>query len=84
MVWKDVYLYEYINSWEKFNENSLTARKNFSSSLAIKRITYVVYKHVKIAWKDFAMLNLGHYHDVYVQRDLLVPADVFENLLKIN
>ena len=44
---KGVYPYEYINSWERFDETSLPDKKAFHSNLNIKDITDVEYRHVK-------------------------------------
>ena len=33
--------------------------------------------------KDFEIKNLGDYHDLYVQSDILLPADVFNNVQNI-
>ena len=33
----------------------------------------------KKVWKDFKIKNLGDYHNVYVQSDTLLLADVFKN-----
>ena len=38
------------------------------------------YVHVKIIPKDFEIKHLGEYHDLYVQSDTLLLADVFENV----
>ena len=32
-------------------------------------------------WDKFDMKNMGDYHDHYFQKDALLLADVFENLL---
>ena len=42
-------------------------------------ITHADYAHVKRVCKDFETKNLGEYHDLYVQSDTLLLADVFEN-----
>ena len=35
--------------------------------------------HKKRVCRDFEVKNLGEYHDLYVQNDILLLADVFEN-----
>ena len=76
---KSVYPYEYIDSWQKFDETSLPDKKAFYSSLNQKDITDVDHRHVKRVFKKFNNKNLGAYHDLYVQSDTLLLPDVFEN-----
>ena len=42
-------------------------------------ITYVDYRHAKKVFKNFNNKNLGDHHDMYVQSDTLLLADVFAN-----
>ena len=42
-------------------------------------ITDADYVHPKRVCKDFEIKNLGEYHNLYVQSDTLLLADVFEN-----
>ena len=42
-------------------------------------ITDVDYAHTKRICKDFETKHLGEYHDLHVQSDTLMLADVFEN-----
>ena len=42
-------------------------------------ITDVDYRHAKIVFEYLINKNLGDYHDLYVQSDTLLLADVFEN-----
>ena len=42
-------------------------------------ITDADYAHAKRVCKDFEIKNLAEYHDLYVQSDTLLFADVFEN-----
>ena len=42
-------------------------------------ISDVDYRHANIVFKRFELENLGQYHDLYVQSDTLLLADVFEN-----
>ena len=37
------------------------------------------YAHAKRVCKDFEIKKLGEYHDLFVKRDTLLLADVFEN-----
>ena len=37
------------------------------------------YMHAKRVCKDFEIKNSGGYHDLYLQNDTLLLADVFEN-----
>ena len=73
---KGVYPYEYMDSWERFDETLLPDKEAFYSSLNMKDVTDVDHRHAKRVFKS---LNLGDYHDLYVQSDTLLLADVFEN-----
>ena len=42
-------------------------------------VTDVDYEHEKIVFKNLINKTLGEYHDLYVQSDTLLLADVFEN-----
>ena len=79
MLWKGVYPYEYMDDWEKFNETSLPEKEDFYSHLNMEDITDADYAHTKRVCKDFEIKNLGEYHDLYVQSNTLLLADVFEN-----
>ena len=68
-----------MDSWEKFNETSLPSKKDFYSNLYMENIDDIDYKHGNNVFKRFKLKNLGEYHDLYVQSDTLLLADVFEN-----
>ena len=72
-----VYRYEYVDSWERFNETSLLPKKDFYSELNLKDITDKDYNHAQKMFKEFCT-EIGDYHDLYVQCDTLFLADVFE------
>ena len=76
---KGVYPYEYMDNWERFNETSLPNKKSFCSSLNMENIDDIDYRHGNNVLKKFELNNLGEYHDLYVQSDTLLLADVFEN-----
>ena len=76
---KGVYPYEYMNSWERFDEKSLPNKEDFYSNLNMEGISDTDHRHTKIVFKTFNNKNIGNYHDLYVQSDTLLLADVFEN-----
>ena len=49
----------------------------------MKDITDADYAHTNRICKKFEIRNLGEYHDLYVQSDALLLADVFENFRNI-
>ena len=76
---KGVYPYEYMDNWERFDETSLPDKETFYSSLNMKNIDDFDYRHGNNVFKKFKLKSLGEYHDLYVQSDTLLLADVFEN-----
>ena len=76
---KGIYPYEYMDSWGKFNETSLPSKEDFYSNLNMEDIDYIDYRHGNNVFKEFRLENLGDYHDLYVQSDTLLLADVFNN-----
>ena len=79
MLQKNVYPYEYIDDWEKFNKTSLHEKEDFYSHLHIEDTTDADYVHGKRVCKNFEIKNLAEYHDLYVQGNTLLLADVFQN-----
>ena len=75
---KGVYPYEYMDNWERFNEMPLPNKESFYSTLNMENIEYIDYRHRNSVFKIFKLKNLGEYHDLYVQSDTLLLADVFE------
>ena len=75
---KGVYPYEYMDNWERFNETSLPSKESFYSNLNMENIEDIDYRHGNNVFNKFK-LNSGDYHDLYVQSDTLLLADVFEN-----
>ena len=74
-----VYLYEYMDSWERFDETSLPDKETFYSRLNMEDITDADHRHAKRVFKEFNNKNVDDYHDLYIKSDTLLLADVFEN-----
>ena len=79
---KGVYPYEYMDGWDKFNESSIPNKESFYSNLTMENITETDYIHANNVFKMFKLNNLGDFHDLYVQSDTLLLADVFGNFRK--
>ena len=76
---KGVYPYEYMDTCERFSEISLPSKEDFYSNLNMEDISDIVYRPANNVFKRFKLENLGDYHDLYVQSDTLLLADVFNN-----
>ena len=76
---KGVYPYEYADAWERFSEISLPSKEDFHSNLNMEDISDIGYRHTINVFKVFKLENLGNYHDLYMQSDTLLLADVFNN-----
>ena len=68
-----------MDNCERFDETSLPNKESFYNSLNMENIDDVDYRHGNNVFKRFKLKNLGEYHDLYVQSDTLLLADVFEN-----
>ena len=55
LLQKDVYRYEYMDDWEKFNETSLPVKEDFYShmNMDMEDITDADYAHAKRVCKEF-------------------------------
>ena len=81
MTRKGVYPYDYMDSFEKFNEQ-LPTKEDFFSILNNEHIEDDDYKHALEVWETFNLKNMGEYHDLYLTSDIILLADVFENFRK--
>ena len=68
-----------MDSWERFDETSLPDKEAFFGNLNMEDITDVDYRHAKRVFRNLNNKNLCDYHDLRVQSDTLLLADVFEN-----
>ena len=61
---KGIYAYEYIDSWERFDENTIPPKETFYIELNLENITDKDYEHIKKVWEVFEIKNLREYHDL--------------------
>ena len=78
LVRKGAYLYEYMLSWDKFKEAQLPPIEAFYSNLNMSNVSKGNYENAQRVWKEFKICNLGGYHDLCLQTDVILIANVFE------
>ena len=81
MAQKGVYPYDYMDSFDKFDEK-LPTKEDFYSILNNQHISDDEYKHAQTVWSTFSLKNMGEYHNLYLKSDILLLTDVFENFRK--
>ena len=81
MKQKGVYPYDYMDSFDKFNETELPKKEDFYSIFNNEHITNDQYNHAQDVWNKFNLKSMGEYHDLYL-KSILLLADVFENFRK--
>ena len=67
---KEVYLYEYMDSFKKFPGDKLFDRSKFFISLKDECISKKDYMKVNNIWNVFKMNAVGDYHDLYLKTDV--------------
>ena len=76
---KGIYPYDFMDSMEKFENKELPKIEDFYTTLNEEHISEKDYNHAKEVWNAFRIKNMAEYHDLYLQSDVLLLTDVFEN-----
>ena len=66
-----------MNERDKFLLTALTPIDTFYSSLSEETITPEEYERSQKVWREFNIENMQQYHDLYLNLDVLLLADVF-------
>ena len=72
-----------MDSFEKFAETALPPKESFLSTLSGEGISDADLEHGQKVWNAFGVRNMGDYHDIYMQTEVALLADVFENFREI-
>jgi len=75
---KGVYPYERMNCWERFDERVLPDKEHFTSSLTNTPITQEEHDYALRIWKKAGCKTMLCYHNLYLQTDTALLADVFQ------
>ena len=78
---KGVYPYENMDRFKKFFEDKLPVKCKFYSSLKDECISEKDYLHPINIWNVFEINTMCACHDLYLQTDVLLLADVFEKFI---
>ena len=83
LIRKGVYPYEYMNSWDKFEETRLPSIDKFYSKLNMSGIGESEYQHARNVGDKFKLKNMGDYHDLYLKTDVILQTNVFESFRSV-
>ena len=83
LIRKGIYPYEYMDNWGRFEEATLPPASSFYNKLNMSGVSDQDYEHACKVWRDFAIRNLGEYHDSYLRTDVILLANVFEFFRKV-
>ena len=75
---KGIYPYEYMDTFDRFEEVELPSNESFYSELTLSGVSQNDYTHAQKVYEALGCRDLGEYHDVYLCSDVLLLADVFE------
>ena len=76
---KGVYPYEYMTSWDRFEDTELSPTESFYSSLNMSGVSESNYQHAHTASMErIGIRSLGDYHDLYLRTDVVLLPNVFE------
>ena len=73
---RGVYPYAYMDSFDRFEETELPPQDAFFNKLSGSPCSDSEYAHAT------GCETMADYHDIYLQLDVLLPADLFEKLRK--
>ncbi|CAB4030512.1 Gastrula zinc finger [Paramuricea clavata] len=79
---KGIFPYEYLDDISKLDTEGLPSRDEFYSSLYESKVKEEDYQRALKVWDHFGMKTMRDYHDLYLETDVLLLADVFENFRK--
>ena len=75
---KGVYPYDYMGSFDRFNETKLPLQDAFFSKLSGNPCLDTEYTHATRVWTAFECRTMADYHNIYLQLDVLLLEDFFE------
>jgi hypothetical protein len=81
---KGVFPYSYFNSLSRLEESSLPPISAFKDDLTGAECTPAEYAHAERAWSEFQCSNFRMYATRYMNLDIYLLADVFEEFRRVS
>ena len=75
---KEVYPYDYMDSFAIFDESRLPSQDASFSRLSDRPCSDTEYAHATQVWSAFECASMADYHDIYLKCDVLLLTDFFE------
>ena len=79
MTMKGVYPYDWVDNYDKMNENKLPNIGKFYSRLNNSNCSKEDYKVATTVWEKFECKTFLDYHNIYLVSDVLLLTDIWEN-----
>lgn len=80
---KGIFLYEWFNSFKKFDRTELPTKHEFHSEMSDTSITDDEYSRTQNIWTAFKE-TFKDYDDLYLKTDALLLSNVFENFRDVS
>ena len=72
---KAILPYDYLTSFDKFEERQLPSREQFFNRLKNKHVDESSYRDAQQLWSHFGCQTLGDFLDLYLTVDILLLAE---------
>ena len=76
---KDIFPYEFMDSMDKMKSKGFPSKDSFYSTFYESHASDEDYHRAEKVWDHLNMKTMKDYHDLYLETDVLLLADVFEN-----
>jgi hypothetical protein len=79
---KGIFPYEFMTDMSKLYAKELPSKEDFYSTLYETGVSDEDYERAQKVWKHFGMKTMKDYHNLYLEKDVLLIADIFESFRK--
>lgn len=79
MIRKGIYRYDYVDSPSKLEKTQLPYKEAFYNKLSGDHISNEDYAHAQLVFKEFSCQTMRNYHNLYLESDVALLEDIFEN-----